>query len=63
MSYVIGDERFTIDAPFVVRILPANTPHTFLNAGSHSIHVLGVFATPTGGQIEMLGPNPLRPGE
>jgi mannose-6-phosphate isomerase-like protein (cupin superfamily) len=42
-SYVIGDQKFTVEAPYVVKI-PANTPHTFVNAGSRPLQLIGVLS-------------------
>ncbi len=56
-SYIIGDQRFTATAPYVVKI-PAGVPHTFLNIGLRPFRLLAVF--PDGDYTEMeLGPNPL----
>ena len=55
--YVIGDQKFTVEGPYVVKI-PAGVPHTFLNVGSQLFHLIGVFPA---GRISYkeLGPNPL----
>lgn len=42
MSYVIGDEKFVVSAPYVLRV-PANTPHTFINAGTMPLALTAVF--------------------
>ncbi|MBB6598233.1 cupin domain-containing protein [Luteimonas sp. MC1825] len=42
MSYVIGDETFVVSAPYILRV-PANTPHTFINAGSTPLSLTAVF--------------------
>ena len=42
MSYVIGDERFLVSAPYILRV-PANTPHTFINAGDAPLALTAVF--------------------
>ena len=57
MEYVIGDERFIWQAPYVVRV-PAGTPHTFANAGTSPLNIIGVFPTP---ELDYtpIGPNPL----
>jgi mannose-6-phosphate isomerase-like protein (cupin superfamily) len=56
-SYVIGDQKFTVEAPYVVKI-PAGTPHTFVNAGSRPLRLIGVL--PEGRIVwKELGPNPL----
>jgi len=57
VEYIIGDRRFKVVAPYVVRI-PARVPHAFLNVGSEPINVTGVFPTKVRSYIE-LGPNPL----
>lgn len=56
-SYIIGDQRFTVEAPYVVKI-PAGTPHTFINAGSQPIHLVSVFSDSHFTFAEV-GPNPL----
>lgn len=56
-SYIIGDQRFTVEAPYVVKI-PAGTPHTFMNAGSQPVHLVSVFSDSHFTFTE-LGPNPL----
>ena len=57
VTYLIGDQRFTVDGPYIARI-PAGVPHTFLNAGPKPFHLIGVFphARPAYNHI---GPNPL----
>jgi mannose-6-phosphate isomerase-like protein (cupin superfamily) len=56
-SYVLGDQRFTVEGPYVVKI-PAGVPHTFINAGSKPLRLIGVL--PMGHiQWKELGPNPL----
>ena len=57
MSYLIGDQRFTLEAPSVVKI-PADTPHTFMNAGSQPVHLVSVFSDSHFTYTEV-GPNPL----
>ena len=59
-EYVIGDRRFKVKAPYVVRI-PAGVPHTFINVGAGPINVTGVFPTKLHSYTE-IGPNPLVPG-
>lgn len=44
MSYVIGDETFTVSAPYILRV-PANTPHTFINAGTTPLSLTAVFGS------------------
>lgn len=44
MSYVIGDEAFTVTAPYILRV-PAHTPHTFINAGSTPLALTAVFGS------------------
>lgn len=57
MNYVVGDQRFRADAPFVARV-PAGVPHTFINGGSAPLNIIAVFPS---GQLEFteVGPNPL----
>lgn len=56
-EYLIGDKRFTVQAPYVAKV-PAGVPHTFLNVGSKPFNLIAVFASkhPNGQRI---GPNPL----
>lgn len=42
MSYVIGDQSFIVSAPYILRV-PANTPHTFINAGATPLALTAVF--------------------
>lgn len=42
MSYVIGDQTFVVSAPYILRV-PANTPHTFINAGTTPLSLTAVF--------------------
>lgn len=42
MSYVIGDRTFVVSAPYILRV-PANTPHTFVNAGTMPLALTAVF--------------------
>lgn len=44
MTYVIGDQRFTVSAPYILRV-PANTPHTFINAGEAPLALTAVFGS------------------
>ena len=56
-SYVLGDQRFTVKGPYVVKI-PAGVPHTFINAGTGTLRLIGVL--PEGRIVwKELGPNPL----
>lgn len=57
MSYIIGDHRFTLEAPYVVKI-SAGTPHTFMNAGSQPVQLISVFSN-SHFTYEEVGPNPL----
>jgi mannose-6-phosphate isomerase-like protein (cupin superfamily) len=56
-SYIIGDHKFTVEAPYVVKI-PANTPHTFVNAGNRPLRLIGVLPE-SRIMWKALGPNPL----
>jgi len=56
-SYVIGDQRFTVTAPYVVKI-PANVPHAFVNIGAQLFRLLAVFPDSHYTEVE-IGPNPL----
>src|ERR1700730_1582473 len=42
VEYVIGDRRFTVEGPYVVRV-PAGVPHTFRNAGIEPFNLIAVF--------------------
>ena len=44
MSYVIGDQTFVVSAPYVLRV-PANMPHTFINAGATPLSLTAVFGS------------------
>ena len=57
MHYVIGDQRFTANAPYIARV-PAGVPHTFINGGASSLNLIAVFPS---GQLDWteVGPNPL----
>lgn len=57
VSYVIGDQRFTVEGPYVAKV-PAGVPHAFVNAGTKPLRVIATFPT---SHIEFreLGPNPL----
>lgn len=57
MQYVVGDQRFVANAPFVARV-PPGVPHTFINGGTTPLNIIAVFPT---GQLEFteVGPNPL----
>lgn len=56
-TYVLGDQKFTVEGPYVVRI-PAGVPHTFINAGNQPLRLIGVL--PEGRIVwKELGPNPL----
>lgn len=59
MEYIIGEQRFTASAPYIARV-PANAPHTFINAGEVPLNLIGVFST-SEPDYEPIGPNPLVP--
>ena len=42
VEYIIGDRRFTVEGPYVVRI-PAGVPHAFLNVGKQPATMTAVF--------------------
>lgn len=44
MSYVIGDQAFVVSAPYILRV-PANVPHTFINAGTTPLALTAVFGS------------------
>jgi mannose-6-phosphate isomerase-like protein (cupin superfamily) len=57
MEYVIGNQRFTVKAPYVARV-PAGVAHTFVNAGATPLNLIAVFPTPEFDWTP-IGPNPL----
>lgn len=44
MTYIIEDQTFTVSAPYILRV-PANTPHTFVNAGETPLALTAVFGS------------------
>ena len=56
-TYMIGDQKFTVEGPYVVNI-PAGVPHTFVNAGSQPLRLIGVLPA-SRIHYKELGPNPL----
>jgi mannose-6-phosphate isomerase-like protein (cupin superfamily) len=56
-SYVIGGQRFTATAPYVVKI-PAGVAHAFLNVGAQPFRMVCAFPDSRFTDVE-LGPNPL----
>lgn len=61
MSYVIGEQTFTVSAPYILRV-PANTPHTFINAGTTPLSLTAVFGS-ADYTFKPLAPNPLQEAE
>jgi mannose-6-phosphate isomerase-like protein (cupin superfamily) len=58
-DFLIGDKRFAVKGPGVVNI-PANTPHTFVNIGDKSVHIITFFPSSSyETNWKVLGPNPL----
>jgi mannose-6-phosphate isomerase-like protein (cupin superfamily) len=57
VRYILGDERFTIEAPYIVKIR-AGVPHAFLNVEAQPIRMICPFPT-SQFSYEELGPNPL----
>lgn len=57
IEYIVDEQRFTVTAPYIARV-PAGAPHTFINAGSSPLNLIGVFSTNEPG-FELVGPNPL----
>jgi mannose-6-phosphate isomerase-like protein (cupin superfamily) len=55
--YVIGEQSFTVQAPYVAKV-PAGVPHTFVNAGGTPFHLVAVFASKHP-MTRRIGPNPL----
>lgn len=58
MSYVIGGQTFVATAPYILRV-PANTPHTFINAGTTSLSLTAVFDS-ADYTFTPVAPNPLQ---
>lgn len=56
-EYRIGDQTFTVKAPYVARV-PAGVPHTFINAGNKQFNLIAVFASKHP-NTRRIGPNPL----
>jgi mannose-6-phosphate isomerase-like protein (cupin superfamily) len=56
-SYILGDQRFTATAPYVVKI-PAGVPHAFVNVGAQPFRLVCAFPD-SGFTEEEVGPNPL----
>ena len=57
VEYVIGDRRFTMEGPYVTRVL-VGVPHTFRNAGTEPFNLIAVFPDKHLSYKE-LGKNPL----
>lgn len=55
--YRIGDQTFTVQAPYVAKV-PAGVPHTFINAGNATFNLVAVFASKHPSSTRV-GPNPL----
>src|SRR5207247_5116621 len=43
-TYVLGDQTFTVEGPYIVKV-PAGVPHTFVNAGTKPLRLIGAFPT------------------
>jgi mannose-6-phosphate isomerase-like protein (cupin superfamily) len=61
VRYVIGNRTFAVEAPYVAKV-PANVPHTFMNAGTEPMHIIAVFPSKRP-SIKIVGPNPLLPSQ
>jgi mannose-6-phosphate isomerase-like protein (cupin superfamily) len=61
MSYIIGDQAFVVSAPYILRV-PANMPHTFINAGTTPLSLTAVFGS-ADYTFKPLAPNPLQKDE
>jgi mannose-6-phosphate isomerase-like protein (cupin superfamily) len=57
VQYRIGDTSFTATGPLVTRV-PANTPHTFMNAGDSVLNLIAVFPRNNFGKYQPIGKNP-----
>jgi mannose-6-phosphate isomerase-like protein (cupin superfamily) len=61
-AYVIGERRFVVHGPCMVRI-PPETPHTFLNIGDEPVRMVAFFPCDRfWSNYQELGPNPLLDG-
>ena len=60
-TYVIGDQTFTVQAPYVAKV-PAGVPHAFINAGAKRMNIVAVFPSKKP-EFRILGPNPLIPAK
>ena len=60
LYFLIGEKRFTITEPGVL-VIPAQTPHTFVNIGETPMRVVTFFPS-SSYEInwKSLGPNPLK---
>ena len=56
-TYVIGDQSFTVEGPYVVKI-PAGLSHAFVNAGTQPLRLIAVLPM-SHIEYKELGPNPL----
>jgi mannose-6-phosphate isomerase-like protein (cupin superfamily) len=56
-QYQIGEQRFTVQAPYVARV-PAGVPHTFINVGTEPFNLVAVFASKNP-KTQRVGANPL----
>ncbi len=61
VQYVIGDQTFAVQAPYIARV-PANMPHTFMNSGNEPMHIIAAFPSKKP-SIKIVGPNPLLPSQ
>jgi len=59
MEYVIGDRKFSATAPYILRV-PANMPHTFINAGTTPLQLTAVFDSASY-TFKPVARNPLQP--
>jgi quercetin dioxygenase-like cupin family protein len=59
VSYVVGDDRFILDGPFIQHI-GAGIPHAFVNAGAAPIRITAIFSSREY-TFTFKGPNPLQP--
>ena len=61
VTYLIGDQCFTVDGPYIARV-PAGVPHTFLNSGTTPFHLIAVFPRDRPAYIHVAA-NPLVKGD
>jgi mannose-6-phosphate isomerase-like protein (cupin superfamily) len=59
VRYIIGERTLSVEGPYIAKV-PANVPHTFVNAGAEPMHLIAVFPSKRPG-IKILRANPMVP--